>query len=124
MIQMRVVQTAAEVNRFAESCHVTPEPGLCLYLAENRGETVGVCFYRFTDFGMRILAVDTGDDLPLFDGIIRTTMAALFDREDDRVEFAEQVNREALVACRFVGEGEMAIPSANHFFETCKNCKN
>ena len=124
MITMRVVKDPKETERFAAEYGVEPEAGLCLYLAENRGESIGVCFYRFTDFGMKILLAETDGDLTLFDGLIRATMAALFDREEDRVEFDGRMDREALRSCRFVTGDEMWIASANHFFETCKNCKN
>jgi len=124
MLTMRIVTDPAELSAFAETFQVSIDEGVCLYLAENRGTVLGGCFYRFNEEGMEILFADTYGDVPLFDGLIRASMAALFDREQDKVIFADSMNRELLKSCRFIEDDELCIHSANTFFETHKNCKN
>jgi hypothetical protein len=124
MLKMRIVTDRQELSSFAEKYGVDEVEGLCLYLAENRGEPLGVCFYRFIEEGMEILYADAGGDAALFDGLIRAAMAALFDRENDRVLFAETMDRQLLKEYRFITGDKLCIKSANEFFQTCKNCKN
>ncbi len=124
MLKMRIVEDKQEIVRFAENYGVPTDRDLHLYVAENRGALLGVCFYRFTEDGMEILSVDAQGDTALYDGLIRAAMSALFDCENDRVDFAETMDRDMLEACGFVTKDELCIKSANVFFETCKKCKN
>ena len=124
MLKMRVVTDKQELDSFASQYNVEQQEDLCLYLAENRGEPLGVCFYRFTKEGMKILFADAGGDDALVDGLIRAAMAALFDRENDHVEFSEKMDLPLLRALHFLDEDCLCIKSANVFFETCKKCKN
>ncbi len=124
MLKMRTVTNENERESFAKIYGLEKEKGLNLYLAENRGEVLGVCFYRFIDEGMEILYADADDDDALFDGLIRAAMAALFDCEKDKVVFSKAIDRQTLQKYRFITGDELCIKSANVFFQTCKNCKN
>ena len=124
MLTMRIVTDSEEISAFAEQFGVNVSEGVCLYLAENRGTVLGGCFYRFNEEGMEILFADTEGDIPLFDGLIRAAMAALFDQEKDKVVFADSMDKELLKNCRFIEGDECCINSANVFFDTHKNCKN
>lgn len=124
MLKMKIVMDKQEVFSWAKIYKIPESDELGLYLAENRGEVLGVCFYCLTDYGMKILMVDTKGDTALFDGLIRAAMALLFDHEKDRVEFSKNMDLQLLRQLRFVQENNLCIKSANVFFETCKNCKN
>lgn len=124
MLQMLPVTDKPVLEQYAAEYGLAAEDSLRLYVADQRGECLGVCFYRFVPEGMEILLVDTKGDGVLFDGILRAVMAALMGREADTVLFSGRVDPVLLREWGFLSGGMDCVKSANTFFETCKKCKN
>lgn len=124
MLELKKITDKQKAAALAEKYSLRPEGDLLAYIAENRGEMLGACFYRPTVEGMEIVFAETQGDIPLFDGLLRAAMAFLFDKENDAVVFGPDMDFDMLRAARFVKEDEDRIKSANVFFETCKKCKN
>ena len=123
MLTMKVLEDAAAVKEYAARDAIPYEDGLCIYLAENRGEELGICYYIRRDYGMEILHADAGDDLFLLDGVVRSAMSKLFDMEKDMVSFDNCKNLDQLRSLDVLDADKTVIESANTFFETHKNCK-
>lgn len=124
MLKLMPVTDREALERYAAAYNVPVDEGLCLTIADQRGECLGVCFYHFTPEGMQIEYADANGDGDLFDGLLRASMAALMDKPEDTVTFSDRVDHELLRAWSFLKEGEVCVKSANAFFETCKKCKN
>lgn len=124
MLKLMPVTDREVLKRYAIEYGVPVDESLCLTIADQRGECLGVCFYHFTPEGMQIEFADADGDDALFDGLLRASMAALMDKPEDMVTFSDRMDRELLRAWNFLKDEEVCVKSANAFFETCKKCKN
>ena len=126
MLKMVPVSNREQICSCADSFgfKLPEDVEVLLYIADQRGECLGCCFYRMVPDGLEILYADAKGDDALFDGLIRACMAGLMDCENDTVYFSPEMDRPLLEKWRFVQNDSLCIKSANAFFQTCKNCKN
>ena len=94
MLKLMPVTDREALELYAAVYNVPVDEGLCLTIADQRGECLGVCFYHFTPEGMQIEYADANGDGDLFDGLLRASMAALMDKPEDTVTFSDRVDHE------------------------------
>lgn len=123
MLTMQVVKSAEELETIAAQAGISAD-GLACYAAKDNHGLIGYCLYRPESYGLSIVKVEYGEDVGLFDGLVRATMALLFDCAKDRVSFSENVDIALLQRFGFVQENDLEIPSANAFFTGKKSCEN
>ncbi|MFA5658904.1 MAG: hypothetical protein WC900_06430 [Oscillospiraceae bacterium] len=89
--------------------------------AYDKNEITGFGIYRFENGKVIIEHAESGDDLYLFDGIIRSMLFIAMTSGIEEAVFNLSCN-ELLLRLGFVKDNEKCIYSISDFMNNCKNC--
>lgn len=91
-----------------------------IFVAQD-GEEIGHLISYIDDSTLHIVDVECGDDIYLYDGIVRAAMNFAMARNIDKAQFHVK-DMGNLIKLSFVKEGEKSIESLMKFLSKCKSC--
>lgn len=97
-----------------------------LHIAEAIGDNCvdGYAIYAINPNRITVYFAEAGNDLGLFDGIIRTVIFKAVIASVDSAYFARTVNDETLKQLGFIQNDSRELNKLADFMNNCKNCRN
>lgn len=118
MLEIKPVKGIAYADKLQE--FEIPIEDANIFIAED-GEEIGHLISYFDDNTLHIVEVECGDDIYIYDGIIRAALSSAMIRNIDRAQFHLR-DVENLKKLCFVKDDEKDIESIAKFLSKCKSC--
>lgn len=93
----------------------------CL-IAEDKGEIIGFCLFDLDEEKITIRYIDPLSDIPLADGILRSTLHIAAERFILDAFYAESISEEFFVKIDFIKNGAEKRLDIDKLFKSCCNC--
>lgn len=91
--------------------------------AQNGQELLGLCLFELDKKKITILHIEPLNDIPLADGILRSTLHVAAEKSIMDAFYADTVPEEFLEKIKFIKEKSEKSLDINKLFQSCCNCK-
>ncbi|NMB30864.1 MAG: hypothetical protein GX988_05445 [Clostridiales bacterium] len=118
MLEIKPVKGIAYADKLQELGVLIEDANI--FVAED-GEEVGHLISYFDDSILHIIEVECGNDIYLYDGIIRAALSSAMTRNIDSAQFHLKDMENIKKLC-FVKDNEKNIESIAEFLSKCKSC--
>lgn len=124
MLEIHQRKDTQEYSGYLKNCNLDNKDALVIE-AFDKGKVTGFCIFTYGDDCVNLYYVEYGEDVYLFDGLIRTVLfKASLKGIDKAVYFFENKgNFELLEKFRTVDKGMATLSSIQNVMNGCKNCK-
>ncbi len=85
-------------------------------------ETLGICLYNLSKEKMTVILIEPIDDIPLADGILRSTLHVAAEKSIMNAFYADTVPEKFLKTIDFIKSKEEKSLQIDKLFESCCNC--
>ena len=85
-------------------------------------DTLGLCLYNLTDESITIMYIEPLTDIPLADGILRSTLHVAAERSIMKAYYAETVPQDFLETIKFIKSYQDKTLDIDKLFKSCCNC--
>ncbi len=85
-------------------------------------ETLGLCLYNLTKDKITVLYIEPVTDIPLADGILRSTLHVAAEKSIMNAFYAETVPEKFLKTIDFIKSKEEKTLQIDKLFKSCCNC--
>ena len=90
--------------------------------AKNGDEVLGLCLYELTDKKITVQYIEPLNDIPLADGILRSTLHVAAERSVMNAFYADTVPEQFFEKLNFIKEREEKSLNIDKLFESCCSC--
>ena len=90
--------------------------------AKNGDELLGLCLYELDNKKMMVQYIEPIDDIPLADGILRSTLHVAAERSVMNAFYADTVPEEFLRKIGFIKDAEQKSLDIDKLFKSCCGC--
>ena len=91
--------------------------------AVDRDEVLSFSVFSLSDNSMIIEHIVPEDDIPLADGMLRSTIHVGLTRGKSEVFYADTVSLKLLETLRFIKDPERKLLNSDKLFQSCCDCK-
>lgn len=90
--------------------------------AKNGDEVLGLCLYELTDKKITVYYIEPLNDIPLADGILRSTLHVAAERSVMNAFYADTVSEKFLNTIGFIKSAEEKSLDIDKLFKSCQSC--
>ncbi len=123
MLEIKVVEDAAAAAELIKKCGKKEAENRGVMAAVDRGEVIAFSVFTLADNSMTIEHIVPETDIPLADGIIRSTIHVALSRGKTEVYYAETVGEKLLVTLDFIKDEQKKTLDTDKLFKSCCGCK-
>lgn len=122
MLTLAPMADKAEIeNIFREKRIASSEFSGCV-TAKNGDEVLGLCLYELTDKKITVQYIEPLNDIPLADGILRSTLHVAAERSVMNAFYADTVPEDFLKKIGFIKDAEQKSLDIDKLFKSCSGC--
>lgn len=122
MLTLGPIKEKSEIKSvFEEKGFVFSENSGCVK-AKNAEKTEGICLYELTKEKITILYIEPIKDIPLADGILRSTLHVAAQRSIMDAFYANEMNEEFLEKIGFIKSKKDKSLDIDKLFKSCCGC--
>lgn len=122
MLTLAPMADKAEIeNIFREKRIASSEFSGCV-TAKNGDEVLGLCLYELTDKKIIVQYIEPLNDIPLADGILRSTLHVAAERSVMNAFYADTVPEDFLKKIGFIKDAEQKSLDIDKLFKSCSGC--
>lgn len=123
MIYLGPVNDIKKVEKFFIERNFVFTQNSCCVTAVNGQEQLGLCLFELDKQKITILHIEPLNDIPLADGILRSTLHVAAEKSIMDAFYADTVPEEFLEKINFIKEKSEKRLDINKLFQSCCNCK-
>ena len=90
--------------------------------AKNGDEVLGLCLYELTDKKITVQYIEPLNDIPLADGILRSTLHVAAERSVMNAFYADTLPEDFLKKIGFIKDAEQKSLDIDKLFKSCSGC--
>ena len=122
MLTLAPMADKAEIeNIFREKRIASSEFSGCVTV-KNGDEVLGLCLYELTDKKITVQYIEPLNDIPLADGILRSTLHVAAERSVMNAFYADTVPEDFLKKIGFIKDAEQKSLDIDKLFKSCSGC--
>ena len=122
MLTLAPMADKAEIeNIFREKRIASSEFSGCV-TAKNGDEVLGLCLYELTDKKITVQYIEPLNDIPLADGILRSTLHVAAERSVMNAFYTDTVPEDFLKKIGFIKDAEQKSLDIDKLFKSCSGC--
>jgi hypothetical protein len=122
MLTLAPMADKAEIeNIFREKRIASSEFSGCV-TAKNGDEVLGLCLYELTDKKITVQYIEPLNDIPLADGILRSTLHVAAERSVMNAFYADTLPEDFLKKIGFIKDAEQKSLDIDKLFKSCSSC--
>jgi hypothetical protein len=122
MLTLAPMADKAEIeNIFREKRMASSEFSGCV-TAKNGDEVLGLCLYELTYKKITVQYIEPLNDIPLADGILRSTLHVAAERSVMNAFYADTLPEDFLKKIGFIKDAEQKSLDIDKLFKSCSGC--
>ena len=122
MIELRPLEDNAKIKEFYENCGFPYNEFSGVVIATERGNKIGFCLYDLTDKKMLVKKIEPISDIPLADGILRSTLHVAAERSIMDTFYEGEELENLFEKIDFIKSKEEKSLKIDKLFSSCCNC--
>lgn len=123
MLEIKVLTDSAKIAPLLEKCSKQPAPDRGVMAAVDGEEVLSFSVFTLAEDSMTIEHIVPENDIPLADGMLRSTIHVALTRGKTTVYYAETVSEKLLNTLAFIKDADKKILNSDKLFESCCGCK-
>ncbi len=123
MLEIKVLTDREKIAELCLSCgeEVSAERGVMA--AVDGEEVLAFSVFSLGDESMTVEHIVPENDIPLADGMLRSTIHVALTRGKTVVYYADTVSEKLLTTLQFIKDADKKILNSDKLFESCCGCK-
>ena len=123
MLEIKVLTDVQKIAQLCERCGVTPDETRGVMAAVDGEEVLAFSVFTLDSDSMTIEYIVPENDIPLADGMLRSTIHVALTRGKTAVYYAETVSEKLLTTLAFIKDADKKLLNSDKLFESCCGCK-
>ncbi len=123
MLEIKVLTDNEKIAALLKECGKPQDDNRGVMAAVDREEVLAYSVFKLAEDSMIIEHIVPESDIPLADGMIRSTIHVALNRGKSTVYYAETVSEKLLITLSFIKDADKKILNSDKLFESCCGCK-
>ncbi len=123
MIEIKVLEDRSKVSELLSSIGLEPSFDMGVMAAMDKDEVLAFSVFSLSGDSMTIERIVPETDIPLADGMIRSTIHVALSRGKNEVFYGEGVSEKLLSILKFIKDADRKLLDSDKLFQSCCGCK-
>ena len=123
MLEIKVLTDKQKIDELLSRVGAEPAENRGVMAAVDRDEVLSFSVFSLNADSMTIEYIVPEDDIPLADGMLRSTIHVGLTRGKNEVFYADTVSLKLLETLRFIKDPERKLLNSDKLFQSCCDCK-
>jgi len=123
MLEIKVLTDENKIGELLDRVGTEPSFDRGVMAAVDRDEVLAFSVFSLSADSMTIEYIEPSTDIPLADGMLRSTIHVALTRGKSEVFYAETVSKSLLETLKFIKDPEKRLLDSDKLFQSCCGCK-